>query len=144
MTAYAAHEGIEISSFPNLLTGYPGCDVVSQDVPCCFPRFIAVERSLRSGDFAPSGIHSVRYSDHDDMAILSRAENGLEGMQEPHPQLAHFNLFDKHGLLRERTGIRSTRLSAGSPRRNNRRQNCSGTARGRAAARPARISGFVS
>ena len=33
-------------------------------------------------------------------ARTARAEARLEGLEEPHPQLAHFNLFDKHATLR--------------------------------------------
>src|SRR5207247_4041118 len=85
-------------------------NIVAKDVPCGFPRFIAVEGPFRGGYFAITRVSPVRNPHEHDMPVLSGAEARLERLQQPHPQLAYFNLLDTHAMLPEPTDLRFTRL----------------------------------
>ena len=94
----AAYKFTELASAAWLFADDAWNDVVAQNVPCRFPRFVAVKRALGRGDFTEAGMRSVRNLNEHDMAFLRRAKARFERMQQPHAQLAHFNLFDKHAM----------------------------------------------
>ena len=63
-------------------------------------RFMTVERPLAGRDLTVPCLSTICDFNQKDAALLSNAETGLEWMKQLHSQLAQFNLFDKHAMLR--------------------------------------------
>src|SRR5262249_39983778 len=101
MAADSANECTEVAGSSKFLSDHVREDVVAKDVPCSFPRFVTVKRTFGSRDFAVSGLGSIPYPEQHNMAVLRRTPAPFEWMQQPHSQLAHFNFFDEHAMLRE-------------------------------------------
>src|SRR5262245_17684856 len=100
MAANALNKRGEIPSVLHFFADNGRNDVVAQNVPCGFPRLVAVEWSLCGSNFAISRMRSARDLNQDDMPVLRCAKARLKRMHKPHTQLAHFNLIDEHAMLR--------------------------------------------
>jgi hypothetical protein len=91
----------KISGMSKFFSDYRRNDVVAQNVPGRFPSLVTVKRAFRGSDLAETALGPVRrFHDHN-VAILSGAETRFERVKQPHSQLPHFNLFDKHAMLQE-------------------------------------------
>src|SRR5262245_38654115 len=101
MATNALNEGSEILSGLYFFADNGRNDVVAKNVPCGFPRLIAVERPFGGSNFAISRMLSTRHLKEHDVPVLRRAEARLKWVQKPHAQLAHFNVLNEHAMLRK-------------------------------------------
>ena len=86
----------DFTSFPAKKAGN---DEIAKDMPRGFRCLVAVEGTFACGYFSPAGVCAIRYFEQKDAPLLGDTEARLERVQEPHVQLAHFNLFNEHATL---------------------------------------------
>src|SRR5262245_687614 len=87
---------------------------------------------------------AVRCFEQHDVPLLRRAEARFERLKKPHAQLAEFNLFDEHSMLRRQTNTRSILRRAGIPQRSSHPESSFETALELAAGCLEQISSFAS
>src|SRR5262245_28018417 len=87
---------------------------------------------------------AVRSFEQHYVPLLRRAEARFERLKKHHSQLAEFNLFDEHSMLRLQRDTRSILRRAGIPQRSSHPESSSGTALELAAGCPEQISNFAS
>src|SRR5262245_7328376 len=101
MATNALNERSEILSGLYFFADNGRDNVVAKNVPCGFPRLIAIERPLGGSNFAISHMRSIRHLNEHDVPVLRRAETRLKRVQKPHAQLAYFNVLKEHAMLRK-------------------------------------------
>src|SRR5579884_2605063 len=74
----------------------PGDEIISQDVPGCFRRLVAVKRLFSAGHFAPAS-EAIRFNAHQhDAAMRGASKAGLKKTDQGQAQFPKLNARNFH------------------------------------------------